>query len=143
MPRENSLFYTLSFQTSKICSVLMIFCYDSSSVGSYCATWQRVLEGLRVRSTYLFDDVFINRLLVGLPKSTICTTINKVCASGMKTVMLGAQSLICGHQNVIVAGGMESMSNVPFYMNRGETKYGGVFLSVSYINFIVAFIYQQ
>ncbi|KAK7580185.1 hypothetical protein V9T40_000814 [Parthenolecanium corni] len=68
-------------------------------------------------------------LFAGLPKSTICTTINKVCASGMKTVMLGAQSLICGHQNVIVAGGMESMSNVPFYMNRGETKYGGVFLS--------------
>lgn len=49
----------------------------------------------------------------------------------MKSVMLGAQSLICGHQDVIVAGGMESMSNVPFYMNRGETRYGGVFLSVS------------
>lgn len=68
-------------------------------------------------------------IFAGLSKSTVCTTINKVCASGMKSVMLGAQSLLCGHQNVIVAGGMESMSNVPFYMNRGETKYGGVFLS--------------
>lgn len=48
----------------------------------------------------------------------------------MKSVMIGAQSLLCGHQDIIVAGGMESMSNVPYYMNRGETKYGGVFLGV-------------
>ncbi|XP_014211238.1 acetyl-CoA acetyltransferase, mitochondrial [Copidosoma floridanum] len=65
-------------------------------------------------------------LFAGLPKSTICTTINKVCASGMKSVMLGAQALQCGHQEVILAGGMESMSNVPFYLKRGETTYGGV-----------------
>jgi acetyl-CoA C-acetyltransferase len=48
----------------------------------------------------------------------------------MKAIMIGAQSLICGHQDIIVAGGMESMSNVPFYMSRNEPKYGGVFLSV-------------
>ena len=42
-------------------------------------------------------------------------TILKVCASGMKTIMLGAQSLALGHNSVIVAGGFESMSNVPFY----------------------------
>lgn len=48
----------------------------------------------------------------------------------MKSVMFGAQSLICGHQDIVVAGGMESMSNVPYYMTRGETKYGGVFLAV-------------
>jgi len=65
-------------------------------------------------------------LFAGLPKSTICTTINKVCASGMKSVMLGAQALQCGHQDVVLSGGMESMSNVPFYMKRGETTYGGV-----------------
>lgn len=65
-----------------------------------------------------------------MPKSTICTTINKVCASGMKSVMLASQSLICGHQQIVVAGGMESMSNVPFYLARGDTKYGGVNLSV-------------
>lgn len=64
----------------------------------------------------------------GLPKSTECTTINKVCASGMKSIQLAAQNLMCGHQDVMIAGGMESMSNVPFYMKRGETSYGGVTL---------------
>jgi acetyl-CoA C-acetyltransferase len=67
----------------------------------------------------------------GLPSTTICTTINKVCASGMKSVMLGSQALMCGLHDVVVAGGMESMSNVPFYMPRGETSYGGVKLNVS------------
>lgn len=65
-------------------------------------------------------------LFAGLPKSTICTTVNKVCASGMKSVMLAAQSLQCGHQEIILAGGMESMSNVPYYLARGETPYGGI-----------------
>ncbi|KAJ9574273.1 hypothetical protein L9F63_026082, partial [Diploptera punctata] len=68
-------------------------------------------------------------LFAGLPKSTVCTTINKVCASGMKSVMIGAQMLMCGEQDVILAGGMESMSNVPFYMKRGETSYGGLRLN--------------
>ncbi|XP_075054938.1 acetyl-CoA acetyltransferase, mitochondrial [Mixophyes fleayi] len=62
----------------------------------------------------------------GLQISTPTTTINKVCASGMKSVMLAAQSLMCGHQQVMVAGGMESMSNVPYCMSRGGTPYGGV-----------------
>ncbi|XP_076444704.1 acetyl-CoA acetyltransferase, mitochondrial-like [Babylonia areolata] len=62
----------------------------------------------------------------GLPITTPTTTINKVCASGMKSVMLAAQNLMCGHQEVMVAGGMESMSNVPYYMKRGTTPYGGV-----------------
>ncbi|XP_036903610.1 acetyl-CoA acetyltransferase, mitochondrial isoform X2 [Sturnira hondurensis] len=62
----------------------------------------------------------------GLPISTPCTTVNKVCASGMKAIMMASQSLMCGHQDVMVAGGMESMSNVPYVMNRGATPYGGV-----------------
>ncbi|XP_024876352.1 acetyl-CoA acetyltransferase, mitochondrial [Temnothorax curvispinosus] len=65
-------------------------------------------------------------LFAGLPSSTICTTVNKVCASGMKSVMLASQSLQCGHQEIVLAGGMESMSNVPYYLARGETPYGGV-----------------
>ncbi|XP_076279615.1 acetyl-CoA acetyltransferase 1 isoform X3 [Lasioglossum baleicum] len=65
-------------------------------------------------------------LFAGLPKSTVCTTVNKVCASGMKSIMLASQSLQCGHQEIVVAGGMESMSNVPFYLARGETRYGGL-----------------
>ncbi|XP_075739108.1 acetyl-CoA acetyltransferase A, mitochondrial-like isoform X2 [Rhipicephalus microplus] len=62
----------------------------------------------------------------GLPLSTPCTTINKVCASGMKAIILAAQSLMCGSQAVMVAGGMESMSNIPYYLARGETPYGGI-----------------
>lgn len=58
-------------------------------------------------------------LYAGLPKETLCTTVNKVCASGMKAIMMAAQSLMCGHQDVMIAGGMESMSNVPYYLPRG------------------------
>lgn len=76
----------------------------------------------------------VGNLITGLPKSTICTTVNKVCASGMKSVMLAAQALQCGHQDMIVAGGMESMSNVPYYLKRGETAYGGMKLEVKYQN---------
>ncbi|XP_059485107.1 acetyl-CoA acetyltransferase, mitochondrial [Neocloeon triangulifer] len=65
-------------------------------------------------------------LFAGLLKSVPCTTVNKVCASGMKAIQLASQNLMCGHQEVMVAGGMESMSNVPFYMRRGETSYGGI-----------------
>ena len=68
----------------------------------------------------------IIRIQKGLPSTTAATTINKVCASGMKTVMLAAQSIMLGHQNAMIAGGMESMSNVPFYMLRAEPQYGGV-----------------
>ncbi|KAL1131232.1 hypothetical protein AAG570_010850 [Ranatra chinensis] len=65
-------------------------------------------------------------LFAGLDSSVICTTVNKVCSSGIKSIMLGSQNLMCGHQKVIVGGGMESLSNVPFYLLRGETKYGGM-----------------
>jgi len=65
-------------------------------------------------------------IFAGLPKNVCCTTVNKVCSSGMKAVMLSAQSLMLGQSEVIVAGGMESMSNVPYYLRRGATPYGGV-----------------
>ncbi|CAK1578997.1 unnamed protein product [Parnassius mnemosyne] len=65
-------------------------------------------------------------MFAGLAKSTVCTTINKVCSSGMKAILLAAQGLQTGAQDVILAGGMESMSNVPFYLKRGETTYGGM-----------------
>ncbi|XP_034034843.1 acetyl-CoA acetyltransferase, mitochondrial [Thalassophryne amazonica] len=64
----------------------------------------------------------------GLPLSTPATTVNKVCASGMKSIMMAAQSLMCGHQDVMVAGGMESMSNVPYMMSRETPAYGGVMM---------------
>ncbi|CAH1986249.1 unnamed protein product [Acanthoscelides obtectus] len=68
-------------------------------------------------------------LFAGLPTSTICTTVNKVCASGMKSIMLASQSIQLGHQDIVLAGGMESMSNVPYYLKRGQTPYGGVTLA--------------
>lgn len=66
----------------------------------------------------------------GLPNEVNCTTINKVCASGMKAVALGAQSILLGDADIVVAGGMESMSNVPFYSPnmRWGNKYGDVTL---------------
>jgi acetyl-CoA C-acetyltransferase len=66
----------------------------------------------------------------GLPNEVNCTTVNKVCASGMKAVMLGAQSIMLGDNDVVVAGGMESMSNVPFYSAtmRWGNKFGNAIL---------------
>ena len=64
----------------------------------------------------------------GLPDKVNATTINKVCASGMKSISLGAQSIMLGDADIVVAGGMESMSNVPFYSDnmRWGNKFGGV-----------------
>ena len=64
----------------------------------------------------------------GVPDNVPCTTINKVCASGMKAIMQGAQSIMLGDNDVVVAGGMESMSNVPFYNEnlRWGNKYGNI-----------------
>jgi acetyl-CoA C-acetyltransferase len=62
----------------------------------------------------------------GLPNSVNCTTVNKVCASGMKAISQAAQSIMLGDADIVVAGGMESMSNVPFYAEsmRWGNKYG-------------------
>ena len=59
----------------------------------------------------------------GIPNSVPCTTINKVCGSGMKAVMFGAQNILLGDANVVVAGGMESMSNAPYLLSRARTGY--------------------
>jgi acetyl-CoA C-acetyltransferase len=62
-------------------------------------------------------------IFAGLPQNIPSTTINKVCASAMKAVMLGAQSIMAGANDVVVAGGMESMSNVPFYLDKARNGY--------------------
>lgn len=64
-------------------------------------------------------------LKAGLPLTTCCTTVNKVCASGMKSILLAAQQIKLGEADIIVAGGMESMSNVPLMMKRSVPVYGG------------------
>jgi len=67
----------------------------------------------------------------GLPDSVICTTVNKVCASGMKAIAQGAQAIMLGDASVVVAGGMENMSSVPFYAGamRWGNKYGDTSLT--------------
>ena len=59
----------------------------------------------------------------GLPDHVICTTVNKVCASGMKAIMLGAQSIILGDHDLVVVGGMENMSQVPYYLEQARYGY--------------------
>ena len=93
----------------------------------------------------LVDDVYMGSVMqanlgqaparqaakfAGLPDSVNCTTVNKVCASGMKAISMGAQSIMLGDAEVVVVGGMESMSNVPFYSEntRWGAKYGNVSL---------------
>ena len=64
-------------------------------------------------------------LFAGLPESVACTTINKVCASGMKAVMQGAQAIMTGDAEIVVAGGMENMSLIPHYVHlRNGVKFG-------------------
>ncbi|ARN71284.1 acetyl-CoA acetyltransferase [Nonlabens tegetincola] len=61
----------------------------------------------------------------GISKNTPCTTVNKVCASGMKSIMMAAQSIACGDADVVIAGGMENMSQIPHYTHlRNATKFG-------------------
>ncbi|SDX64751.1 acetyl-CoA C-acyltransferase [Hymenobacter psychrophilus] len=62
----------------------------------------------------------------GLPDTVECTTVNKVCASGSKAIMYGAQAIMLGQADVVMAGGMESMSNVPYYLDKARfgAKYG-------------------
>lgn len=66
-------------------------------------------------------------MFAGIGESVPCTTVNKVCASGMKAISLAAQSIICGDNDAVIAGGMENMSSVPHYFNaRAATKLGDV-----------------
>src|SRR3990170_5865011 len=62
-------------------------------------------------------------IYAGIPTTVNCTTVNKVCASGMKSIMLGAQTIMCGDNDIVVAGGMESMSNIPYYLEKARNGY--------------------
>lgn len=90
----------------------------------------------------IIDEVFMGNVLqagvgqaparqaalgAGLGQNVPCTTVNKVCASGMKAIMFGAQSIIAGDNHVVVAGGMENMSMTPHYVSgRNGTKFGNI-----------------
>jgi acetyl-CoA C-acetyltransferase len=95
------------------------------------------LEKAKV-STELVDEVFIGNVIsanlgqaparqvaIGaeIGVNVPCTTVNKVCASGMKSAMLGAQSIMLGINDVVIAGGMESMTNIPYYIPKARFGY--------------------
>ncbi|PLX25409.1 MAG: acetyl-CoA C-acyltransferase [Ignavibacteria bacterium] len=63
-------------------------------------------------------------LFAGIPQSVPCMTINKVCGSGLKSVMLGAQAIMVGDADIVVAGGQESMSHAPYMLDKARTGYG-------------------
>jgi len=66
-------------------------------------------------------------IFAGVPNAVPCTTVNKVCASGMKAIMQGAQAIKCGDAEIVIAGGMENMSSVPHYLNgRQGQKMGNI-----------------
>lgn len=69
-------------------------------------------------------------LAAGIPATVPCTTINKVCSSGAKSIMFAAQSILLGHADILVAGGMENMSAVPYYVPKARYgyKYGNAVL---------------
>ncbi len=93
-------------------------------------------------SADIVDEVFMGNVLqagvgqaparqaalgAGLGQNVPCTTVNKVCASGMKAIMLGAQTIMAGDNEVVVVGGMESMSQTPHYLDgRNGTKFGNI-----------------
>lgn len=80
----------------------------------------------------------------GIPNTVPCTTINKVCASGMKAIALAAQSIMTGDNEVVVAGGMENMSSVPhYYMARSGQKLGDVKLSDGMVKDGLTDVYNQ
>lgn len=62
-------------------------------------------------------------LYAGIPNTVPCTTVNKVCSSGAKAVMFGAQMIMLGHADIIVAGGMENMSQIPYYVPKARFGY--------------------
>jgi acetyl-CoA C-acetyltransferase len=62
-------------------------------------------------------------IYAGVPESVPCMTINKVCGSGLKSVMLADQAIKCGDAEIVIAGGLESMSNVPYYLDKARTGY--------------------
>ena len=68
-------------------------------------------------------------IFAGIPNTVPCTTVNKVCASGMKSIMLAAQTISLGDADIVVAGGMENMSSIPHYQNaRKGSKFGSIIM---------------
>lgn len=96
------------------------------------AVSQLQIDPQSVQSAYMGNVVSANvgqaparqaAIFGGLSKYTTCTTVNKVCASGMKAMMMATQDILLGDADIVVAGGMESMSQIPFYLDKA--RFGG------------------
>ena len=105
----------------------------ATKLGAYAI--KGAIEKCRIKKD-LIDEVFMGNVLqanlgqaparqaaieAGLSNKIPCTTVNKVCSSGMKAIMLGAQSIKCGDNDIVVVGGMENMSSVPHYLLNSRT----------------------
>ena len=105
----------------------------ATKLGAYAI--KGAIEKCRINKD-LIDEVFMGNVLqanlgqaparqaaieAGLSNKIPCTTVNKVCSSGMKAIMLGAQSIKCGDNDIVVVGGMENMSSVPHYLLNSRT----------------------
>lgn len=110
---------------------------DVSAIDLGVTAVSGVIKKAKIKAEWV-DEVFMGNVVsanlgqaparqvaikAGIPDRVPCTTINKVCASGMKAVMLGAQSILLGHQEIVVAGGMENMSQIPFYIAKARFGY--------------------
>lgn len=113
-----------SLQATKLGSVAIKGVLDRSKVSANAI--QEVYFGQVLQGAAGQAPARQASLGAGLPKSVICTTVNKVCSSGMKAIMLAAQSIKCHDNDFVIAGGMESMSQVPRYLKRSTPAYGNV-----------------
>ena len=112
---------------------------SATQLGAIAIKGALVKSGLKAEQ---IDEVFMGNVLqaglgqaparqaalgAGLGQNVPCTTVNKVCASGMKAIMLGAQTILAGDNHIVVAGGMENMSQTPHYLDaRNGTKFGNI-----------------
>lgn len=112
-----------------------------SAVSLGAAAIKGAIENSKIQISNI-DEVFMGNVLqagvgqaparqaaieAGINHNVPCTTVNKVCASGMKSIMLGAQSILCGDNHIVVVGGMENMSQTPHYVSgRNGTKFGNI-----------------
>ncbi len=108
---------------------------DLGSIAIKAALEKANIDGEKINEVYFGNVLSANlgqaparqaAIKAGIHLTTPCTTINKVCSSGMKSIMLGAQSIMLGLNDIVLTGGMESMSNAPYYLpkHRWGSKYG-------------------
>ena len=120
-------------------SLLSLSSVQLGSVAIAGALGKAQIKGEQVNEVFFGNVVSANigqaparqaALGAGIPNTVPCTTVNKVCSSGIKAIMFGATNIMIGHGDIIVVGGMESMSNIPYYAPnvRWGAKYGDVTL---------------